>query len=148
MFYHLHMKNWLALVLSLPTENAAARMRAWRSLKAAGAAVLRDGVYLLPAQDECRTTLAAIAEDVRDSGGTAFLLSTEGQEDDDFAALFDPARTGRSPRRSRHRGGRCRRAGRTRAGRAPSCGGRSRRSRCPPARRRRAARSAARTAAG
>src|SRR5574338_478652 len=86
MFYRLHMKNWLALVLSLPTENAAARMRAWRSLKAAGAAVLRDGVYLLPAQDECRTTLATIAEDVRDSGGTAFLLSTEGQEDDDSAA--------------------------------------------------------------
>ena len=40
--------TWLLLVLSLPTENATARMRAWRALKASGAAVLRDGVHLLP----------------------------------------------------------------------------------------------------
>ena len=81
--------SWLTLVLSLPTENATARMRAWRGLKASGAVVLRDGVYLLPARDACRTTLAAIAADVRDNGGTAFLLATEGEEGDDFTALFD-----------------------------------------------------------
>ena len=39
------MNSWIALITSLPTENATARMRAWRSLKASGAAVLRDGVY-------------------------------------------------------------------------------------------------------
>ena len=80
---------WLTLVLSLPTENATPRMRAWRGLKASGAAVLRDGVYLLPARDACRTTLAAIAADVRDNGGTAFLLTTEEEEGNDLAALFD-----------------------------------------------------------
>ena len=42
--------NWLLLILSLPTENATARMRCWRALKACGAVVLRDGVYLLPDQ--------------------------------------------------------------------------------------------------
>jgi hypothetical protein len=31
--------SWQLLVLSLPTENATARMRAWRALKASGAAV-------------------------------------------------------------------------------------------------------------
>ena len=41
------MPTWIALITSLPTENATARMRAWRSLKASGAAVLRDGVYLI-----------------------------------------------------------------------------------------------------
>ena len=45
---------WQLLVLSLPTENATARMRAWRALKACGAAVLRDGVYLLPDGDAHR----------------------------------------------------------------------------------------------
>ncbi|PIV87733.1 MAG: chromate resistance protein, partial [Hydrogenophilales bacterium CG17_big_fil_post_rev_8_21_14_2_50_63_12] len=40
--------KWLLLILSLPTENASARMRAWRALKSTGAAALRDGVYLLP----------------------------------------------------------------------------------------------------
>ena len=36
------------LVLSLPTRNSTLRMRVWRALKECGAAVLRDGVYLLP----------------------------------------------------------------------------------------------------
>ena len=80
---------WLTLVLSLPTENATARMRAWRGLKASGAAVLRDGAYLLPARETCRATLAAIAEDVRENGGTAFLLATDCEEGTNFAALFD-----------------------------------------------------------
>lgn len=83
--------NWLTLILSLPTENATARMRAWRSLKACGAAVLRDGVYLLPARDDCEATLVAVAADVQENGGMAYLLrTTDG--DDRFPALFD--RTG------------------------------------------------------
>jgi DNA-binding transcriptional regulator PaaX len=36
------------LISSLPTQNTTTRMRVWRSLKASGAAILRDGVYLLP----------------------------------------------------------------------------------------------------
>jgi hypothetical protein len=80
---------WLTLILSLPTENATARMRAWRALKACGAAVLRDGVYLLPALDPCPSALAGIAEDVRGNGGTAFLLSTDGEDSNGFPALFE-----------------------------------------------------------
>ena len=61
----LHTHNVLvSAVLSLPTENATARMRAWRSLKASGAAVLRDGVYLMPPADGHAATLQAVAEDV------------------------------------------------------------------------------------
>ena len=63
--------SWLLLILSLPTENASARMRAWRVLKASGAAVLRDGAYLLPVLDPCRAILCAVSEDVRAAGGTA-----------------------------------------------------------------------------
>ena len=44
--------SWLLLILSLPTENATVRMRAWRAIKALGAASLRDGVYLLPAHPD------------------------------------------------------------------------------------------------
>ena len=78
---------YLMLVLSLPTANATARMRAWRALKSLGAAVLRDGVYLLPERDALRDALAGIAADVLASGGSAHLLRTEGS--DDFPALFD-----------------------------------------------------------
>ena len=82
--------NWLTLVLSLPTENATARMRAWRALKACGAAVLRDGVYLLPRQDG-EDTLATIGREVRDNGGTAHLLQTtmDVDEESEYQALFD-----------------------------------------------------------
>lgn len=80
---------WQLLILSLPTENASARMRAWRVLKASGAAVLRDGAYLMPDQDTCRATLLAVSEEVRAAGGTAHVLTVEGEDAADFAALFD-----------------------------------------------------------
>ncbi|MGE8656812.1 MAG: chromate resistance protein ChrB domain-containing protein [Achromobacter sp.] len=73
--------SWLILILSLPTENATARMRAWRALKSCGAAVLRDGVYLLPARDRTREALNAIAHDVQENGGTAYLADTEFSDD-------------------------------------------------------------------
>ena len=87
--------SWLLLILSLPTETATARMRAWRALKAQGAAVLRDGVYLLPAGAAARTGLQAVQADVKLSGGQAWLMQAERDEDADgdegqsFAGLFD-----------------------------------------------------------
>ncbi|NDY92026.1 chromate resistance protein ChrB domain-containing protein [Ideonella livida] len=83
------MQTWLVLVTSLPTENATARMRAWRALKACGAAVLRDGVYLLPAQAACREALAPVAADVSAHGGSAWLLEAPTPEGADFTPLFD-----------------------------------------------------------
>ncbi len=82
--------SWLLLILSLPTENATARMRAWRALKLCGAAVLRDGVYLLPQRPGQTECLDAIADDVRAHAGSAHLLTTPGAGDD-FEALFDRA---------------------------------------------------------
>jgi hypothetical protein len=78
--------KWLLLILTLPTENATARMRAWRALKATGAAVLRDGVYLLPEDEGHRATLAAIAEEVDAAGGQTFLFDATGE---DHRARFD-----------------------------------------------------------
>ena len=81
--------HWLLLVMSLPTENATVRMRAWRALRAAGAAVLRDGAYLLPERDDCRLTLEAIAADVQAGGGSAHLMRADEPQAGGFAALFD-----------------------------------------------------------
>ncbi|WP_150049348.1 MULTISPECIES: chromate resistance protein ChrB domain-containing protein [Methylomonas] len=83
------MNYWCILITSLPTENATARMRIWRALKASGAAVLRDGVYLLPNRDGCPETLENLAIEVRASGGTAFLLRTGEADGGNFAGLFD-----------------------------------------------------------
>ncbi|MDR3411369.1 MAG: chromate resistance protein [Formivibrio sp.] len=83
------MNKWLLLIISLPTENATVRMRAWRALKASGAAVLRDGVYLMPAHDSCRNTLEAVAADVQSAGGTALVLRVEEPDGTDFVSLFN-----------------------------------------------------------
>lgn len=79
----------ISLILSLPTENSTDRQRAWRALKASGAAVLRDGVYLMPSRDDCRATLETLASDVNNAGGTAHVLRVEADEDATYAALFD-----------------------------------------------------------
>lgn len=80
--------SYLLLILSLPTDNGTARMRAWRALKSAGAAVLRDGVYALPSADEHRRTLETVAADVNASGGQARLW-TRAQCEEDLRPLFD-----------------------------------------------------------
>jgi hypothetical protein len=84
---------WCLLVLSLPTDNAAARMRAWRALKGCGAAVLRDGVYVLPDSPPHRAQLRSIADDVRANDGLArILVNVVGDDGEEpFEPLFDRA---------------------------------------------------------
>jgi hypothetical protein len=83
------MNHWLSLVTSLPTENATLRMRAWRTLKASGAAVLRDGVYLMPDMQPCRDMLESLAHGVQQGGGMALVLRIEEPHGANFAALFN-----------------------------------------------------------
>ncbi|UCR84224.1 chromate resistance protein ChrB domain-containing protein [Pseudomonas chlororaphis] len=83
------MNNWLALILGLPTANATERMRAWRALKASGAAVLRDGAYLLPDTAACREALAAVERDILAINGTAFVLPVVDPNGERFIGLFE-----------------------------------------------------------
>ena len=83
---------WLLLILTLQGQQPAVRMRLWRALKALGAAVLRDGVYLLPNRDEFITALRAQAEEVTASGGSAQVLEVDArdqQQQAEFRQLFD-----------------------------------------------------------
>ncbi|QTR51913.1 chromate resistance protein ChrB domain-containing protein [Thiothrix unzii] len=83
--------NWLLLIISLPTENATARMRIWRALKTLGCASLRDGVWLLPSRPDTHARFDGIAEDTHKSGGEAWVLAlqADAQQADSFPALFD-----------------------------------------------------------
>jgi hypothetical protein len=78
-----------SLILSLPTENATARQRIWRSLKSSGAAVLRDGVYLMPETEAGKSTLLSFANEIRELGGMAHVFRTESVEQSEFIHLFD-----------------------------------------------------------
>ena len=83
--------SWLVFIMSQPGKSTTPRIRLWRLLKGLGAAVLRDGVYLLP---HCETLQQALEEQVRGVqtlGGDAYLLAVEPvtATDAHFRALFD-----------------------------------------------------------
>ena len=84
--------TWSLLVLTLPTENATARMRFYRALKAKGCAVLRDGIYLLPYSEAHEGMLGELAGAIVESGGAAHLLrapSRDASQEHEFMILFD-----------------------------------------------------------
>ena len=72
-----------ALVLSLPTRNSTLRMRVWRALKECGAAVLRDGVYLLPQTE----AFDKLEKEIRAHGGFAMTFDATPHAEDDQAVL-------------------------------------------------------------
>lgn len=83
---------FLAIILSLSSRNATARMRAWRALKAWGSAVLRDGVYLLPTSDDHQQRLTGLVAEIRETGGQAEVLLVTPQtseQENSFYAMFD-----------------------------------------------------------
>jgi hypothetical protein len=86
------LRTWLLLILTLPTENATARMRFWRALKGMGCGVLRDGVYVLPQSEPNRQVFAEMSESIIEAGGTAHVIVTTSQDrtqDDYLLSLFD-----------------------------------------------------------
>lgn len=81
---------WAALFITLPTQPNAVRLRIWRGLKALGCAPLRDGTYLLPADQAAG--FDALAEEARQHGGTATVLALaprSEQQQAEVLALFD-----------------------------------------------------------
>jgi hypothetical protein len=68
------MTTFRALLTSLPTGNSTLRMRVWRALKNTGCGVLRDGVYLLPAEAPRAAALAEAESEVKAAGGFAMTV--------------------------------------------------------------------------
>lgn len=82
----------IGLALTLPSRSTTSRTRAWRTLKSLGAAVLRDGVYVLPSDLRHEEQLRSVGKGIVSSGGTAELLvlrpHDEGQNER-FRSMFD-----------------------------------------------------------
>lgn len=79
-----------ALIVTLPTQPNAVRVRIWRALKALGCEALRDGAYLLPAAKA--TLFEPLAAEVRLHHGAAEVLWLQPRDDaqrDALLALFD-----------------------------------------------------------
>ena len=81
---------WALLLMTLPTQPNAVRLRVWRALKTLGCAALRDGAYVLPAQHSA--LLEPLASEVREHGGSASVLDLSPRDDDqrrEVELLFD-----------------------------------------------------------
>jgi hypothetical protein len=79
---------WLLMLVTIPGEKPALRMRLWRKLKASGVGVLRDGVYVGPKQLKVAALFDTQASELIAAGGSAQLLTVDG-ESSDFTHLFD-----------------------------------------------------------
>ena len=86
------MATWLVTVAQLPTEDPAARMRVLRTLESLGAAVMREGAYILPDSAANRQALDALADYISKSAGSAQVLHVQAGSDaqhESFQRLFD-----------------------------------------------------------
>ncbi len=84
--------SWLLLVTNLTGAHQTLRVRIWRALKAAGAAPLRDGVYVLPDSENSRRVFDEQRRELEGASGSAqvieFASSNESQEEG-YRKLFD-----------------------------------------------------------
>src|SRR3989442_3914462 len=82
---------WLVFIMSQPGKSTTPRIRLWRLLKGLGAAVLRDGVYLLPQRETLQEAMEEQVQGVQTLGGAAYLLAVEPvtATDAHFRVLFD-----------------------------------------------------------
>jgi len=84
--------SWILLVATQPTGNTSVRMRVWREVRALGAAILRDGVYLLPDAAGPRERFETLAKAVVQAGGSSYVLDarpTSAADVQAWTALFD-----------------------------------------------------------
>lgn len=86
------MATWLVTIAQLPTEDPAARMRVLRTLESLGAAVMREGAYLLPDNAANRQALDALSDYIGKSAGSAQVLQVQAAsaaQQDALRRLFD-----------------------------------------------------------
>jgi hypothetical protein len=89
-------REWLCLLFFLPAKRAHARVRAWRRLQRAGAVLLKNSAYVLPASPDTREDLEWIKREIAGSGGQAMVLEAKAPDaptEDEIVAAFRAARS-------------------------------------------------------
>ena len=87
-----HESRWLLIVTTLPTDDPGARMRVLRTFASLGAAVMRDGVFLLPDTAANRRAAEHVVDYISKNAGSAQALQAnplDSGQDESFRRLFD-----------------------------------------------------------
>lgn len=87
--------QWLLFLAQLPAAPSSARVALWRRLRAAGAASVLNGAWVLPVTDGHQALFAQLAEMARGQGGAATVFTTTAtarEEEDAIVARFQADR--------------------------------------------------------
>ena len=87
--------SWLLLIHQLPAQPAYLRVKIWRRLQGIGAIPLKNGVHVLPMNEETQEDFEWLLREIRKGGGEAVVCEArliDGITDQDIRALFDRAR--------------------------------------------------------
>src|SRR5919112_6211797 len=86
-------REWFVIVYNLPSEPSRYRASVWRKLRTAGAVYLQSGVAALPADPGAERVMRGVAQEVRESDGTAHLVRGPLVGDDTaLVAAYNAAR--------------------------------------------------------
>ena len=88
-------QGWLLLIHQLPPKPTNLRVRIWRKLQKLGAVVIKNSVYVLPANDKTNEDFQWLKQEIESAGGEAAVFradSVVGATDIEIIATFRKAR--------------------------------------------------------
>ena len=89
-------RAWLLLLAQLPAAPSSARVALWRRLRAAGAASMQNGAWILPHSEEHMHLVTQLAGAVRSQGGSAALFTTAAVNQTEQEAVLTRFRSDRA----------------------------------------------------
>lgn len=87
--------NWLLLIHQIPAKPAYFRAKIWRRLHQLGAVAVKQSVYALPDEEQCREDLTWLVKEITSGGGEAALVEARllnGLNDSQIISMFQSAR--------------------------------------------------------
>ena len=88
-------ETWLVFIPQLPSSPSSLRVLVWRRMRAAGAAALQQGVWVLPQTPEHEQFLRDILLEAQQQGSSGILLVATPLEADRASELVERFRTDR-----------------------------------------------------
>ncbi len=88
--------QWLLLLAQLPAAPSSARVALWRRLRAAGAAGVHNGAWILPSSEDHAKLFTQLAETVRQQGGSAALFTITALNQSEQDAVLARLRSDRA----------------------------------------------------
>jgi DNA-binding transcriptional regulator PaaX len=88
-------QTWLVFIPQLPSSPSSLRVLVWRRMRAAGAAALQQGVWVLPQTPEHEQCLRDVLREAQQQGGSGILMVATPLDADQVAEVVERFRADR-----------------------------------------------------